>query len=57
MKRFALEAALFLLIAAVFPGFTSAQNNSSDAHLRGTITDRSGAGVGGVHVTARNEND
>src|SRR5882672_6839960 len=57
MKCFAMEAALVLLISAFVPGFAPAQNNLSDAHLRGTITDRSGAGVGGVHLTARDESD
>ena len=56
MKRFALEAVL-LLIAAFFPGFASAKNSLPDAHLKGMITDRSGAGVGGVQVTARNESE
>jgi len=53
MKRFAPEAVFFLLISTFFPGFISAQNNLPDAQLKGTITDRSGGGVGGVHVTAR----
>jgi len=54
MKRFAPQAALFLLTSTFFPGFISAQNNLPDAQLKGAITDRSGGGVGGVHVTARN---
>src|SRR5262249_36885618 len=36
---------------------TFAQNNSLDAQLAGTVTDSSGAGVGGVHVEARNESN
>jgi len=57
MKRFAPEALFLLLFAAFFPCFLFAQNNLPDAHLRGTITDSSGAGVGGVHVSAQNEDE
>ena len=56
MKRFA-PALFSLLLAAFFPCFSVAQNNLPDARLIGTITDSSGAGVGGVHVSAQNENE
>jgi vitamin B12 transporter len=56
MKR--LAPALFLLLLTEFlPCFSFAQNILPDAHLTGTITDSSGAGVGGVHVRAQNENE
>ena len=48
---------LLLLLVIIFPAFVSAQNVSSDARLSGQITDNSGAGVGGVHVSAQNQND
>lgn len=51
MKRSA-PAFLFFLLAVVSPGFGFAQNNSSDARLSGTIADTSGAGIGGVHISA-----
>ena len=57
MKRFAPAALFFLLFATVFPGFGFAQSNLPDAQLKGSITDRTGAGVGGVHVSARNSTD
>jgi len=57
MKRFAPAAVFFLLFATVFPGFGFAQSNLPDAQLKGSITDRTGAGVGGVYVSARNPND
>ncbi len=55
MKPFAREA-FFLVLSGIFlPSSSFAQNNLPDAHLTGTITDSSGAGVGGVHVSAQNE--
>src|SRR5260370_14583261 len=46
----------FLFFAVSLAGFSAqAQNNSSDAHLYGSLLDSSGAGVGGVHVTAQLE--
>ena len=57
MKRFAPAAVFFLFFATIFPGFGFAQSNLPDAQLKGSITDRTGAGVGGVHVSARNPND
>src|SRR2546430_11639799 len=57
MKRLAPAAVFFLFFATIFPGFGFAQSNLPDAQLKGSITDRTGAGVGGVHVSARNPND
>src|SRR5262250_643834 len=50
-------AFLLCLFAILSPVFASAQNASSDAHLSGRITDSSSAGVGGVHVSAKNQNE
>ncbi len=51
LLRFAL---LFFAVSLV--GFSAqAQNDSTDAHLFGTLLDSSGAGVGDVHVTAQLE--
>jgi len=47
---------LLLAILSITP-FTSAQSDSSDARLSGHITDGSGAGVGGVHLSAQNQNE
>lgn len=57
MKPFAFASFLALSLAALLPEFVLAQNNLPDARLTGTITDSSGAGVGGVHVSARRENE
>ena len=57
MKRFVSAVLFFLLFATIFPSFGFAQNNLPDAQLKGTITDRTGAGIGGVHISARNPND
>src|SRR5579859_2722973 len=57
MKRFAPAVLFFLLFATICPSFGFAQNSFPDAQLKGTITDRTGAGIGGVHVSARNSND
>ncbi len=51
---------LFLVLPAVLLGITfsaRAQNNSSDAHISGTLVDASGAGVPNVHVTAQFEGE
>jgi len=48
----------FLAVPAVtllLAFFASAQNNSTDARLSGTLTDASGAGIPEVHVTAQLE--
>jgi vitamin B12 transporter len=51
---------LFFVLPAVLLGFSfsaQAQNNSSDAHLSGTLLDPSGAGIPSVHITAHLEGD
>src|SRR5580704_12670257 len=51
---------LFFVLPAVLLGIgisVHAQNNSSDAHLSGTLLDSSGAGVPNVRVTAQAEGD
>jgi vitamin B12 transporter len=51
---------LFFALPAVLLGTAfsaQAQNNSSDAHLSGTLLDASGAGVPNVQVTAQLEGD
>ncbi len=57
MKRFAPVRFFSSLILFSLPIVCLAQNTSSDARLTGTITDSSGAGVGGVHVSATNGAD
>jgi len=57
MKRFAPAIFFVVLLATIISDFSSAQNNLPDARLTGAITDSSGAGVGGVHISARNENE
>lgn len=57
MKRLAHGFVLTFLLAATSPNFVFAQNNQPDGHLTGTITDSSGAGVGGVHISAQIENE
>lgn len=50
---------LFFVLPAIVFDFsvpTKAQNNSSDAHLYGTLLDSSGAAVGGGQVTVQLEN-
>jgi vitamin B12 transporter len=55
MKTIFLRTA-FLSLAVFAVSFSlPAQNNSPDAHITGTLSDASGAGVGGVQVTARPE--
>jgi len=46
---------LSLLSAFVFCSSSLAQSDIPDAHLLGTLLDASGAGVGGVRVTAQLE--
>ena len=55
MKRFAAFRFSSFLIFLILPIVSLAQNTSSDARLIGTITDSSGAGVGGVRVSATDE--
>jgi vitamin B12 transporter len=55
MKTAVLRTAFLLFAVSVVCFSAQAQNNSSDAHLFGTLLDSSGAGVGGVHFTAQLE--
>jgi vitamin B12 transporter len=57
MKRTLLRTALLFLAVFAFGFSLQAQDDSSDAHLFGTLLDSSGAGVGGVQITARLEAD
>src|SRR5579859_6414686 len=57
MSRFAPFLFFSVLVLLLFPDFTSAQNNLPDAKLTGTIVDSSGAGVGGVQVSATKKNE
>jgi vitamin B12 transporter len=57
MKTTLLRFALFFSAVSLVGFSAQAQNNSSDAHLVGTLLDSSGAGVGEVHVTAQLESD
>jgi vitamin B12 transporter len=56
MKNFLLGVLTFLFFCATTLS-SSAQSTSPDAQLKGTLLDSSGAGVGGVQVTARPRND
>jgi vitamin B12 transporter len=55
MTANALRSALFLLFFLAVSISAQTQNQSSDAHLSGTILDSSGAGIGAVNVTAQLE--
>jgi vitamin B12 transporter len=55
MTANALRSAVFLLFFLAVSISAQTQNQSSDAHLSGTILDSSGAGIGGVNVTAQLE--
>ncbi len=55
MKTSLLRAAFLLFAVSAISFSTQAQSNSPDAHLSGTLLDASGAGVGGVQVTAKLE--
>ena len=55
MKNTLLRTAFLLFAVLGFAVSSQAQNNSSDAHLSGKLTDASGYGVGGVKVTAQPE--
>jgi len=57
MKRFTPVSFFSLLVFLLLPVFVSAQNNSPDARLTGTITDSRGTGVGGVRISATDETD
>ncbi|MGB8495121.1 MAG: TonB-dependent receptor [Candidatus Acidiferrum sp.] len=53
MKKLSLSAGFFalLLFVSAIPAFS--QSQLPDAHVLGTLTDPSGAGIGGVQVTAQ----
>ena len=55
MKRPSLPAVFFALLffVSAIPAFS--QSQLPDAHVNGTLTDPSGAGIGGVHVAAQLE--
>src|SRR5208337_3002870 len=55
MTANALRSAIFLLFFLAVSISAKAQNQSSNAHLSGTILDSSGAGIGAVNVTAQLE--
>ena len=55
MTANALRSAIFLLFFLAASISAKAQNQSSDAHLFGTLVDSSGAAVEGVNVTAQLE--
>ena len=55
MTANALRSAIFLLFFLAVSISAQAKNQSSDAHLSGTLLDSSGAAVGGVNVTAQLE--
>jgi vitamin B12 transporter len=55
MTANALRSAVFLLFFLAVSISAKAQNQSLDAHLFGTVLDSSGAGIGGVNVTAQLE--
>src|SRR5215469_9550058 len=55
MKTFLLGVFAFLLFFS-FTAIASSQSNRPDAQLKGTLLDSSGAGVGGVQVTAQRNN-
>src|SRR6202158_1471061 len=53
MKTILLRTALLSLSAFVFRSSSFAQGDIPDAHLQGILLDASGAGVGGVRITAQ----
>ncbi len=55
MKTTLLRTAFLFFAVFVIRFSLQAQNNFSDAHLSGKLTDRSGYGVGNVKITARLE--
>src|SRR5258708_15322545 len=56
MKATLLRAVFLLFAGLVVAVSLPAQNNPSDAHLSGRLTDLSGYGIGGVKITAQVEN-
>src|SRR5262249_18728835 len=57
MIRFSGLAILLFFSLFLLSVSASSQENSPDAHLIGTLTDATGAGVAGVHVVAQLENN
>lgn len=57
MKTILLRFALLFFAVSLVDFSAQAQNDSTDAHLFGTLLDSSGAGVGDVHVTAQLQRD
>ena len=55
MKTAVFATAFLFIAGSLLTLSSSAQSNSSDAHLYGTLIDASGAGVGGVQVSARRQ--
>jgi vitamin B12 transporter len=53
-SKFVFSLLALLSFVCVFPAFP--QSQLSDAHVSGTLSDPSGAGVGGVQITAQLEN-
>jgi len=53
MKTILLRVVIASLLCIPFLKFLNAQSSPPDAQLKGTLLDASGAGVGGVHVTAQ----
>src|SRR5271170_5092970 len=57
MKTYAFRFAVLALFLFAVHFSSQAQEHSQDAHLSGTLVDLSGAGVGGVQISARLEAD
>lgn len=57
MKTTLLRFAMLFFAVSLADFSAQAQNDSTDAHLFGTLLDSSGAGVGDVHVTAQLQGD
>jgi vitamin B12 transporter len=57
MKTYAFKFAVFAVFFLAVQFSSRAQEHSQDAHLSGTLIDSSGAGIGGVQISARLEAD
>src|SRR5271163_2550045 len=57
MKTYAFKFAVFAVFFLAVQFSSRAQKHSQDAHLSGTLIDSSGAGIGGVGISARLEAD
>src|SRR5208337_2656472 len=53
MKKLSLSASILALLFLVSAISAFSQSQLSDAHISGTLTDPSGAGIGGAQVTAQ----